>query len=231
MPRLDKGRDYCSGSVPASSPDPRKGGGVPHPVQTTYYITMELLTDGSSVSFQFPQTQMDPFARMCTLIPSARRHVYTSPRAVGHLLDLYERAAATKETYILFEGVPGDCLERLDVELRKKGLRRHARFTYEEDINSLIVRLLPSKGHEIVDATFFANLLQKISTLPGHGLRSVVTTGATRFAVPGGIRSKEGNATLAPASRRGDFMPSIAIEVCSLSLCPNTVPLDSNSFI
>jgi len=63
-----------------------------HPLTVIYTrLTIALLTDGSGSSFYFFQTQMDSLAKLTNLSPSARRHVYQSPRAVGrYRLELYE---------------------------------------------------------------------------------------------------------------------------------------------
>ncbi|KAI5804830.1 hypothetical protein DFH27DRAFT_609884 [Peziza echinospora] len=153
------------------------------------------------------QTHMDPFSQLAAIVPSFRRLVYSSPSAMGrYLLQLYESNA--KELRILFEDVPPECLDILDQKLKHLAIRRHVRFTYEEEISSLIVRLMPSLGHEVVCSQFFIELICRITSLPGHSSQSICGLNSTRFTVPG-IRSKEADAALGPSSRTLDPLPQV----------------------
>ena len=88
-----------------------------------------------------------------------------------YLLQLYEGNA--KESRILFEDVPPECLDILDQKLKHLGIRGHVRFIYEEEISSLIVRLIPSLGHDVVGGQFLAELLYRICSIPGHSPQSI----------------------------------------------------------
>ncbi|KAI5796230.1 hypothetical protein DFH27DRAFT_109369 [Peziza echinospora] len=154
---------------------------------------------------------MDLFAKLSAIVPYAHRRVYSSPSAVGrYLLQQYE--SNVKESRILFEGVPAECLDILDVKLKQLGFRGHVRFTYEEEINSLIVRLMPSLGHDVLCGQFFLELVNRIISLPGHSPQSIYVLNSARFIVPG-VRSKEGDGALRPSSRLGDSFPSLVLEV------------------
>jgi len=155
---------------------------------------------------------MDPFAKLSAMVPSAHRRVYSSASAVGrYLLQLYE--SNTKELRILFEGIPAECVDILDVKLKQLGFRGHVRSTYEEEINSLIVRLMPSMGRDVLCGQFSLELLHRIISLPGHSSQSIYVLNSARFVVPG-VRSKEGDGALRPSSRIGDSFPSLVLEIC-----------------
>jgi hypothetical protein len=96
--------------------------------------------------------------------------------------------------------------------IRALDLDTTVRLTYEDGLETLIVKLMPSLAHESTAWTFFSNVLAKIAALPGHSVNSVVATGATRFNVPG-QGSKEADAGIRPVTRGRDAWPSVVFEV------------------
>ncbi|KAI5809097.1 hypothetical protein DFH27DRAFT_650327 [Peziza echinospora] len=124
---------------------------------------MALITDGSGASpFVNSRNSSDPFARLLTMIPTTRQYTCSSPSSLAQfLLQYYDDKVSTRESRLLFKGVSADWLEMTDLKLKQLGIRGHLRFTYEEEIQSLIVRLMPSLGHEAVCGEFFARIARQ----------------------------------------------------------------------
>ena len=105
-------------------------------------------------------------------------------------------------TYLFVSRIPADMIDPFDQALVKLGIRRGIRLTYEESLESLIIRLMPGAAHENTSGSFLVKIILKILRIPGHSEYSYRTVGATRFIVPG-KRSKEGDTGLKPAGTRG----------------------------
>ncbi|KAG0633013.1 hypothetical protein HOY80DRAFT_897200 [Tuber brumale] len=114
---------------------------------------------------------------------------------------------------MLVTGLPESQLVLIEKSFEEHAIRGTARFTYENVLESLIIRLMPGAAHEHTSRDFYVTLVTKIATLPGHSIRSIRSVGATHFVVPG-KRSKQGDEGLRPATRTliTDW-PSIMIEV------------------
>ncbi|KAI5809561.1 hypothetical protein DFH27DRAFT_508298 [Peziza echinospora] len=158
----------------------------------------------------------DVFSQISQTIPFHRRLSYTTIKDIASQLQSIDRSKPTG-TYVLIEQITRHDLELLDNALEHLGIRRHARFTYEEELELLIVRFMPSASHEVASTMFMMEIMQRIMSIPGHTMRSVVGMGATRFSVPG-VRSKEGDQAIRPTTRSRDDWPSIVMEVGSESL-------------
>ena len=67
--------------------------------------------------------------------------------------------------------------------------------------------------HERVGGSFYQEIVQKITSIPGPTHRSIEPFCSTRVQVPG-VRGKEGDESLGPVTRVGrDAWPSLVIEV------------------
>ncbi|KAI5805515.1 hypothetical protein DFH27DRAFT_551451 [Peziza echinospora] len=167
---------------------------------------------------------MNTFLQLSTLIPPHLQLPYTTPTLlVRHLHHL--ESTTPHGVYTLIHGVSPQDLDLIDIALRENALRRRTRFTYEESIQSLIIRFMPSIGHEVVSREFAFEIKQRVvgAHRGGYADRGVYNCGGGRFGVPGvrGVRSKEGDEALRPATRGRDGWPSVVVEVGSPSHAPN----------
>ncbi|KAG0129273.1 hypothetical protein HOY82DRAFT_471572, partial [Tuber indicum] len=116
-------------------------------------------------------------------------------------------------SFLYFDGLTDSEFPIIDDQLELVQLRSAIRFTFENSLNAAIVRIMPGPEHEKVVISLYSEIVSRIASLPGHSDESVVGVGATRFNVPG-VRSKEGDQGLHPATRRArDAWPSLMIEV------------------
>ncbi|KAG0635654.1 hypothetical protein HOY80DRAFT_892692, partial [Tuber brumale] len=91
--------------------------------------------------------------------------------------------------------------------------RNIARFTCENAVELLIIHLMPGDAHESTAIDLYLMLVEKISSIRGHFIRSIHCVGCTQFQVLG-CRSKQGDAGLRPATRQRETdWPSLMIEV------------------
>ncbi|KAG0640424.1 hypothetical protein HOY80DRAFT_884733, partial [Tuber brumale] len=116
--------------------------------------------------------------------------------------------------YIHVSGVAAAKIDEIDDAFQDLGIRTCVRFTYEHDLEAMIIRCMPSEVHERASRSFLIKLAFKIAALPGHSEDSILPVGSTRFSVPG-KRSKEGDEGIKPADTRadGDEWPSLMVEV------------------
>ena len=159
----------------------------------------------------------DVFSQISQTIPSHHRLNYITINDIATRLQSIDRSKP-RGSYVLIEQITSYNLELLDNALERLGIRRHARFTYEEELGHLIVRLMPGAGYKIASRRFLIEIMQRIMPIPGHTIGTVVAMGATRFLVPG-VRSKEGDEAIHPTTRDRDDWPSIVVEVLQMSNC------------
>jgi len=92
-------------------------------------------------------------------------------------------------------------------------LRNAIRLTFENALDAAIIRITPGLEHCRVGITFYFEIIDKITSTPGHSRRSVEGFGATLLQVPG-VRSKEGDESFGPRTRVGrSVWPSVMIDV------------------
>jgi len=114
-------------------------------------------------------------------------------------------AGESKQQYLIFRGVTQTDLAEIDDVLPK-----YARVTYYEDINLLIIKLMPSGKHEMSHIEF-GDMIKEKAIMMGVSRRALTGVGGTRFK--GHSSSKEGDTSFKPASRvRETDLPTIMIE-------------------
>ncbi|KAG0643358.1 hypothetical protein HOY80DRAFT_1020245 [Tuber brumale] len=154
------------------------------------------------------------FDRLSCLIPASNQLQLTKPAELGKKInEVLQDLGPACGCYLMVKGVTEEQLAEVDVALEKRGIRNIARFTYENAVESLIIRLMPGAAHERTAIDFYLTLIENISSIPGHSIRSIRSVGCTQFQVPG-RRSKQGDAGLMPATRQRETdWPSLMIEV------------------
>ena len=163
---------------------------------------------------------VDPFVQLSQSIPFHRCITYTSSKALADVMEGIEETRPEGE-YVIFADVDSSDLHSIDIALGQRALRKHARFTYEDGLRALIIRLMPGPGHELTSRGFSYEIMKHVDALPGQAPRSLINMGATTFHVPG-QRSKEADEAFFPRTRqRGEF-PSVVIEVLFTHIIPST---------
>jgi hypothetical protein len=114
-------------------------------------------------------------------------------------------AGVSNQQYLVFSGVTQTDLAKID-SVRGKSTR----VTYYEDINLLIIKLMPSTIHEAAHVNFGREITDKVTGM-GMRKRELWGVGAGRFH--GSSCSKEGDSSFKPRSRnhKNDW-PTIVIE-------------------
>jgi hypothetical protein len=114
-------------------------------------------------------------------------------------------SGASKQQFLVFCGVTQSDLAGID-EVRPK----YTRVTYYEDLNLLIIRLMPTVRHETAHLDFGGMIVEKVNRM-GMPRRELFPVGAGRFKGP--WSSKEGDTSFKPPSRINDEdLPTIMIE-------------------
>jgi len=139
---------------------------------------------------------------------------YHSPRQLANVVERIVDSYTPEESYLYFRGVSMGDTEALDRALTRKQVRNSVRMTFEEISNEMIVRLRPTREHNITGAELYLALRDRIELIPGHTRHSVVGLGSTRISVLG-QGSKEPDHAICPATRAraNTPWPSIVIEV------------------
>jgi hypothetical protein len=114
-------------------------------------------------------------------------------------------AGDSNQQYLVFCGVTQSDLAKID-SVRPK----YTRVTYYEDLNLLIIRLMPTVKHETVHLDFGGMIVEKVIRM-GMPRRELIPVGAGQFN--GSSCSKEGDTSFKPRSRDYEAdLPTIVIE-------------------
>jgi hypothetical protein len=114
-------------------------------------------------------------------------------------------SGASSQQYLVFCGVTQSDLDKID-SVRPK----YTRVTYYEDINLLIIKLMPTVKQEGAHGEFGLMIVEKVIRM-GMPWRELFPVGAGRFK--GSLSSKEGDTSYKPCSRDNEAdLPTIVIE-------------------
>ncbi|KAG0632772.1 hypothetical protein HOY80DRAFT_1113438 [Tuber brumale] len=154
------------------------------------------------------------FAQLSHLIPETNQLQLTELAELGRKInEVLQDLGPACGCYLMVKGVTKEQLAEVDIVLEKHGTRNIARFTYQNTVELLIIRLMLGAVHESTAIDFYLRLVKKISSILEHSIRSIHSVGCTQFQVLG-CRSKQGDAGLRPATRQRDTdWPSLMIEV------------------
>ena len=147
------------------------------------------------------------------LIPDQHKFEYNWEddlvRKVKRIID-----SGTADQYFLyFHQVAYSDFEFIDWELRRAQLRSKVRFTFENSLDAVILRIIPGPEHARVGTYLYSMIALKISSIPGHSIESIEGFGATLLGVLG-VCSKEGDQSFGPGTRFGrNAWPSVMMEI------------------
>ena len=152
------------------------------------------------------------FQMQAALIPDQHKFEYNWEddlvRKVKRIID-----SGTADQYFLyFHEVAYSDFEFIDWELRRAQLRSKVRFTFENSLDAVILRIIPGPEHARIGRYLYSMIALKISSIPGHSIESIEGFGARLLEVP--RRSKEGDQSFGPGTRVGrNAWPSVMMEI------------------
>ena len=162
-----------------------------------------------------PGPASEIFKQAAEEIPPDLKYPFLTPRWLQNKLNKMQRQQGSTTVRLLVTGVDE---ASVDAAIRPLPFRRSMRVWYESDLESAIIKLLPSPMHDVTASQFFLEVASAIHSLPGHGFLSLTAIGASKFNCQG-KRSKEGDAGVRCTTRTGAAAwPNLMIEVgCSES--------------
>jgi hypothetical protein len=187
-----------------SLPDQRAGAGS----------STHMHTNGAApaVTERHSTLEVDPFVELASLIPARDSLRYSSVTKLQAFVQTKVRQRRGSGCYLLFTHVSPEDEDAIGCAIRSLDLETTIRLTYADGLETLIVKLMPSRAHESTAQTFFSQVSVKIFALHRHTSLSIVATGAARFNVPA-KGSKEADAGIRPTTRGRNDWPSFVFEV------------------
>ena len=153
------------------------------------------------------------FEIQAALIPEQNRFPYQSAQELILAIQTIIDSRSAEECFIYFHGISDREYDTIEEELRKAQLQSSVRLTFENALDAAILRIMPRSEHHRVGINFFMEIRAKIASIHSHGGDSVHGFGATLLQIPG-VRSKEGDQALGPATSPGwGAWPSLMIEL------------------
>ncbi|CUS15539.1 unnamed protein product [Tuber aestivum] len=127
------------------------------------------------------------FTNLCAHLPQSNKLKFTSPSTLARQMATRIRRCLRFERgcYVHVSGVAKVKIDEIDDAFQDLGIRGCVRFTYEHDLEAMIIRCMPSEVHERASWSFMTKLAFKIAAIPGHSEDSILPVGSTRFPVPG----------------------------------------------
>jgi len=153
------------------------------------------------------------FEIQAALIPDQNKFEYQTAKKLVRTVQGFLRSGTAQEHTVYLHGITDAAAQGIGRKLRAAEIMRTVRITFEESLNAAILRIRPGSAHHMIASTFAHEFTQKMATIPGHGQYPVVCIGSTLFRTPG-VRSKEGDQSFRPRTRRGaEAWPSVVVEV------------------
>ena len=150
------------------------------------------------------------FEQAADEIPGDLKYPFLTPRRLQNNIEKLQREQGSSTVRLLVTGVDE---ASVDAVIRRLPFRRATRVWYEADLDSAIIKLMPSSMHQVTSSQFCQEVSTEIHILPGHGFLSLTSIGASKFSCPG-RRNKEGDAGLRCPTRTGaTAWPDLMIEV------------------
>ena len=154
------------------------------------------------------------FEIQAALIPDQYRFEYESARKLAKIVEGFVDSKSVEEYFVYFHGISDTEYEVIEKALRRAAVRGRVRFTFEAALDAAILRISPGNEHSLVSCNFDTRLMRKMTSIPGHDWDSVMGLRAALFQDVG-VRSKEGDQSYRPHTRRGggEAWPSVMMEV------------------
>ncbi|PUU73772.1 hypothetical protein B9Z19DRAFT_1068723 [Tuber borchii] len=156
------------------------------------------------------------FEKMSELISEANRWKFTSPGRLAFRMNVKIRKCRETDTscYVLVQGAGEGMVDRIEEAFMHYGIRSLVRFTYEYDVEALIIKCVIGVPHARISRSFIQKVTKEIDGIPGHSEFSYRHTGDGELRVLG-KRSKQADEGIAPAGTRDaeTAWPTLVIEV------------------
>ncbi|PUU73413.1 hypothetical protein B9Z19DRAFT_1163166 [Tuber borchii] len=156
------------------------------------------------------------FVNLSALIPATNKWQYPGATRLANRMAAKVRQCiqADTECYIHVCGIKEDVIESIDRAFKTVRIRSTVRFTYEQDLEALIIKCTISYAHDSTSRSFLIELSSAVASIPGHTRFSILPIGSQTFSSPG-KRSKEGDEGIKPTNTRAHEAewPSVMIEV------------------
>jgi len=147
------------------------------------------------------------------LIPDQNKFEYQTAQKLVKTVQGFLRSGSAQEHTVYFHSITDAAVHMIERKLRAAEIMRTVRFTFEESLNAAILRIRPGSAHHLIASNFAYEFTQKMATIPGHCEYPVLCFGSALFRTPG-VRSKEGDQSFRPRTRRGEeAWPSVMVEV------------------
>jgi len=154
------------------------------------------------------------FEIQAALIPQKNRFQYQSPAALARTIKSIIDSKAAEEYFIYIQGIGEDKFDKMETRLRKARLRRFVLLTFENALCAAIMHIRPTVYENRVSLNLFTRLITKISLTPAYAGGPIAGLLVPLGDIPG-VRSKEGDHALVPATREEDVWPAVVIDVCN----------------
>ncbi|CUS08319.1 unnamed protein product [Tuber aestivum] len=125
-----------------------------------------------------PMGPSTAFTNLSSYIPPKNKVLFTTPSALARQMATRISRCLRLGTgcYIHVSGVTEAKLDEIDDAFQDLGIRNSVRFTYEHDLEAMVIRCMPSEVHERASRSFMIKLALKIAALPGHSEDSILPT-------------------------------------------------------
>ena len=152
------------------------------------------------------------FQMQVALIPNQHKFEYQRAQDLVRKVQRIIDSGTADQYFLYFHEVAYSDFEFIDWELRRAQLRSKVRFTFENSLDAVILRIIPGPEHARIGRYLYSMIALKISSIPGHSIESIEGFGARLLQVPG--RSKEGDQSFGPGTRVGtNAWPSVMMEI------------------
>jgi len=144
--------------------------GIDHPPAASCHLESEIADTNPSTTV---------FRNMSSHISKDNTWTFRSPSRLAYRMWTTIRKCLQSGTgcYILVEGVTTTMVEPIDEAFASYGIRHSVRFTYEHDLDSLIIKCMPGIEHARISRSFIAEVTERIHGIPGHSKCSYHQTG------------------------------------------------------
>lgn len=141
-------------------------------------------------------------------------HRYTSMQRLQECVRSHSSAfknSLTDKQYLVFMGVKKVDFEKMDEDKQRAKIGLDTRLSHYADINLLVIKMMPSKEHELAHLTLANRFIFKLGRM-GLPEECVGPVGGTKYELPDS--SKEGDTAFCPIQfrqQKGDW-PTIVFE-------------------
>ena len=167
----------------------------------------------SSLTGPCPTTAQRALSRTRNSVTFVRKFKYQSAREPARTVQEFVDSESAQEYSVYSHHISDAEVDVIERNLRAAEIMRTVHFTFEKLLDGAILGRRPGSAHHLIASTFAHEFTRKMHAFHGHGEYPVACFGSTLCGTPGG-RSKEGDQSFRPRTRRGEeAWPSVMVEV------------------